>query len=335
MMRVDVVIPTWNGRHLLPFCLEALTRQQDVALEILLVDNGSTDDTVEWLGRHHAHIRCLSLPENQGFAAAVNAGVAASCNDFVLVLNNDAALAPLYVSTLATFLSATPAAAAVQGRILRHVDPTRIDSLGICFDALLRAFQCGYDEPDPGPGPPCQVSGVTASAALYRRSALTQVADPGIPPAIFDPRFFAYYEDVDLSLRLRAAGWETWLEPATSCQHVGSATGGEGSMGKAFLLGRNYLLYTARHLGGPGLLRLTPGLLGRGLRRLLTWPLHPRRDTALWAGELAALPRLPRAFRLGRHARRPLAPGAATPPPASSYGQKKPHCHQSYPRRNP
>ena len=335
MMRVDVVIPTWNGRHLLPFCLEALTRQQEVDLQILLVDNGSTDGTVAWLRRRHARIRCLSLPANQGFAAAVNAGVAACSSDFVLVLNNDAALAPLYVSTLSIFLAATPAAAAVQGRILRHVDPTRIDSLGICFDPLLRAFQSGFDEPDPGPGPPRQVCGVTACAALYRRSALTQVADPGTPPAIFDPRFFAYYEDVDLSLRLRAAGWETWLQPATSCQHVGSATGGDGSMGKAFLLGRNYLLYAARHLGGPGLLRLAPGLLGRSLWRLLTWPIHPRRDTALWAGELAALPRLPRALRLGRRSRRPHAPGAATPPPASSYGRKELHCHQSYPRKNP
>jgi GT2 family glycosyltransferase len=316
MTRVDVVIPTWNGRHLLPFCLQALTHQQEVDLEILLVDNGSTDGTAAWLDRCHPRIRRLTLPANQGFAAAVNAGVAASSDEFVLILNNDAAPAPLYVSSLATFLASTPSAAAVQGRILRHVDPTRIDSLGICFDPLLRAFQSGFDEPDPGSGPPVQVFGVTACAALYRRSALAQVADPGTPPAIFDPHFFAYYEDVDLSLRLRGAGWETWLEPATSCEHVGSATGGDGSMGKAFLLGRNYLLYAARHLGGPGLLRLAPGLLGVSLRRLLTWPMHPRRDTALWAGELAALPRLPRALRLGRRSRRhPPPPGAATLPP--------------------
>jgi len=315
MSQASVIIPTWNGRHLLPFCLHALQTQEGVELEVTVVDNGSTDGTAAWLETRHPHIGRLSLPANLGFAGAVNAGLAASTGEFVLVLNNDAAPAPRYVSTLAAFLARTPAAAAVQGRILRHVDPTRIDSLGICFDPLLRAFQAGFDQPDPGVGPPRQVAGVSACAVLYRRSALLQVADPGVPPAVFDPLFFAYYEDVDLSLRLREAGWETWLEPAASCEHVGSATGGDGSMGKAFLLGRNYVLYAARHLGGYGFLRLLPALLARSLRRLLTWPLHPRRNSALWAGEFAAVPHLPRALRLGRRSRRLRRADAATTPP--------------------
>ena len=315
MRRIGVVIPNWNGRHLLPFCLQALTCQEGVELDVVVVDNGSEDGSRDWLAREYPLVRVLSLPANLGFAAAANAGIAACCTEFILLLNNDAALHRDYLAMLARFLEAHPQAAAVQGRILCHADPTRIDSLGIRFDSLGRAFQAAGNEKDPGPSGPRQIAGVTASAALYRASALEEVADPGTPAAVFDPRFFAYYEDVDLALRLHRAGWEAWLESAVACEHVGSATGIEGSMSKAYLLGRNYVLYMARHLGPGGLLALLPGLGMQRLRRLLTWPFHPRRDTALWAGELAALPHLPSAFRKGSSAR-PPAPAAARWPPA-------------------
>ena len=315
MSRVAVVIPTWNGRHLLPFCLNALTRQKAMDLDIIVVDNGSQDGTRAWLEDRHPGIRCLALAQNQGFAGATNIGIAASSSEFILVLNNDAAMQQGYIQALVAFLRRHPRAAAVQGRMLSHSDPTRIDSLGIRFDPLWRAFQDGGNEADPGPTSPRQVAGVTASAALYRAAALRQVADPGSPAAVFDPRFFAYYEDVDLALRLQAAGWEAWLEPAAACEHVGSATGIDGSMFKAYLLGRNYFLYLGRHLGPGGLLRLLPGLTRRWLRRLLTWPAHPRRDTALWAGELAALHHLPASFRRGAAASRRAGEDSATGPP--------------------
>jgi GT2 family glycosyltransferase len=109
---------------------------------------------------------------------------------------------------------------------------------------------------------------------------------------------------VDLALRLRAAGWEAHLVPAVHCEHVGSATGIDGSLGKTFRLGRNGLLYLARDLGTAGLARRVPALLARALGRMLTAPLHPRRNVALLAGELAALPRLPAALVKGRRDRR-------------------------------
>jgi GT2 family glycosyltransferase len=314
---VPVIIPSWNGRHLLPFCLESLRRQEPPVSEVVVVDNGSSDGTAGWLRREFPEVRLLELRANTGFAAAVNLGISATTGDLLLVLNNDAALSPSYVGRLARFLAEHPGAAACQGRVLRHDDPTVVDSLGIRFDSLMRAFQIGHGRRDGGPAAdPVEVEGVSACAALYRREALDQVADPGRPPGIFDPGFFAYYEDVDLALRLKAAGWRAFLLPDVSCEHVGSATGIADSMGKAFLLGRNYLAYLARHAGAGGLARLAPRLLLSSLRRLVTLPLHPRRDLAVLAGEAAALPRLPRALgkgrRDGRHAgkRGPRGPTA-------------------------
>ena len=309
MSRVSVIIPSWNGRHLLPFCLEALGRQDEPELEVVVVDNGSTDGTAGWLQQCHPDVRIVALPDNAGFAAATNAGIAASERPYILTLNNDAAPGPTYVRRLADFLDLHPAAAACQGRIVLHSDPSIIDSLGIRFDGALRAWQAGRGHREQAGERPRKIPGVGACAALYRRRALDGISDDGAP---FDPAFFAYYEDVDVALRLARAGWSAWLVPEVSCEHVGSATGRDGSFRKTFLLGRNYLLYLARHSGGPGLLRLAPRLLGIRLRRLASLPLHPRRDLTLFLGELAALPRLASALLKGRRDRR-AGPGPTAP----------------------
>lgn len=317
MSRVSVIIPSWNGRHLLPFCLESLRRQKPAVSEVVVVDNGSSDGTTGWLRRMYPEVRLLELGANTGFAGAVNLGIAATTGELVLVLNNDAALSPPYAGRLAGFLVEHPDAAACQGRVLRHNDPTVIDSLGIRFDPLMRAFQIGHGRRDAGPAPdPLEVEGVSACAALYRRAALDRVADPGRPPGIFDPGFFAYYEDVDLALRLKAAGWRAFLLPDVSCEHVGSATGIPDSMRKAYRLGRNYVAYLARHAGAGGLARMAPRLLLSSLRRLATLPLHPRRDLAVLAGEAAALPRLPAALGKGRRDRRHTGKRGPTAPRA-------------------
>ena len=316
MSRVAVVVPTWNGRHLLPFCLDAVARQREPDLEVVVVDNGSTDDTIAWLRAEHAAVRVVGLPANLGFSAAVNAGIHASRAPFVLVLNNDAAPDPDYVRRLADFLESRPDAGSCQGRVLRHADPSVVDGLGLEFGAALRVRQAGWGEPDPGPGgEPRPTAGVSACAALYRRAALDDVADPGSPPAVFDPLYFAWYEDVDLALRLARRGWSAWLVPSTACEHVGSATGIAGSWRQMFHLGRNYPLYLMRAVGAGRFVRLLPRLAVRGLLRIAGLAVHPRRETAVMLGASASLPHLPRALR--RHAadlRRGPRRRAADPP---------------------
>ena len=105
--------------------------------------------------------------------------------------------------------------------MLRHDDPSVVDTLGIRLDSLLRAFQLGHTRRDEGPRAALrEISGVSACAALYRIRALETVADPGDPPAVFDPTFFAYYEDVDLALRLARKHWVSYLVPTATCEHA-------------------------------------------------------------------------------------------------------------------
>ena len=303
MSRVAIIVASWNGRHLLPFCLDSVRRQDEPDVEVILVDNGSTDGTSPWLARDHPRVRLVRLPENAGFAAATNAGIAATDRRLVLTLNNDCALEPSYVRRLADFLDGQPRAGACQGRVRVHGDPSVVDSLGIRFDAAWRAHQLDHGERDRPGRAPRPVAGVSACAAMYRRRALESVSTStgGAP---FDAGFFAYYEDVDLALRLTRAGWTSWLVPEVDCDHVGSATGVDGSFRKAFLLGRNYLLYLARDRGAAGLAAMAPRLAWGRLVRLVTLVRHPRRDLALFAGEVAAVPRLPGAILKGRRDRR-------------------------------
>ena len=303
--RVCAIVPSWNGRSLLPFCLDSLLVQDEPDIHAVVVDNGSSDGTPEWIATQYPRCDVVALSRNTGFAAAINSGLAMTDSPFVLVLNNDAALAPDYVRQLADFLERNPQAAACQGRVLCHDDPTQVDSLGIRFDAALMAFQSGNGcRDDRAENPPREIPGVTACAALYRRQALIEVADPGDPPAVFDPAFFAYYEDVDLALRLRQAGWTAHLVASVACEHIGSATGLKGSPRMMFLLGRNYLLYLSRHVGLIGLLRLAPRVFLQNLRRLLTPALRPRQKAAWFAGQLAAIPKLQRAILGGVRDRR-------------------------------
>ena len=130
------------------------------------------------------------------------------------------------------------------------------------------------------------------------------MADPGDPPAVFDPAFSCNYEDVDLALRLRAAGWSAYLVSSVACEHIGSASEGQGPMPKSFFLSRNYLLYLSRHIGGLGFLRLVPWLALQHVKRLLLVPLDPRRYLTWLGGQFAALPLLRKSFLKGRQDRR-------------------------------
>lgn len=216
MAKVAVVIPTWNGQRLLPIALDSLRGQQFRDFEVIVVDNGSVDGTVDWLQREYPEVRLLVLPENRGFAAAANAGIAATDGRYVALLNNDAEADPEWLQALVRTLDELPEAGAAASRVLQRRDPARIDSAGDTLGVL--AYSIGHDDVD---GPlydhPRWVPSACAAAALYRREALREVGP-------LDERFFAYLEDVDLGLRLLLAGWKTRYVPDAVARHEGSAT---------------------------------------------------------------------------------------------------------------
>lgn len=240
--RVSVVIPTWNGRDLLAAALASLRRQTLESFETVVVDNGSSDGTHELLTREHRDVRQVNLAENRGFAAAVNAGIAAAAGDVIVLMNNDTEAAPGWLEALVRAMDTNPDAGSVASRMLAYSAPRRIDSAGVQLG--LYASQIGEGAQD-GPwfDQPREVFAACAGAAAYRRAALDDVG-------LFDERYFAYFEDVDLGARLQLAGWRCVYAPDAVIHHHGSATSNRIPARKFYLLMRNSLILFFQYMPG-------------------------------------------------------------------------------------
>ncbi|MFL5910166.1 MAG: glycosyltransferase family 2 protein [Gaiellaceae bacterium] len=288
------VVPNWNGRRWLPGCLASLAAQTRPFDRIVVVDNGSTDGSLELLGREHPDVAVVALGENTGFAYAANRGVEAAGTDAVALVNTDVELDPAWHERMLAALGREPRAAAAACKMVELGDPSRLYDAG---DFLRRdgvAEQRGRFERDDGRfDSPGTAFSACAGAALYRRAPLLEAGG-------FDERYFAYLEDVELGLRLRLAGWDCLYEPALA-RHAGE--GSAAALGASALawVERNTLLLVARHFP----LRWLPYVA----YRQLGWAWHAARERRLRGhlrGAAAALPLIPAMLRERRAAQAPV-----------------------------
>jgi N-acetylglucosaminyl-diphospho-decaprenol L-rhamnosyltransferase len=217
-----VVIPTLNAAPLLERCLASLDAQER-EVEVVVVDNASVDGTAAWLRDRYPGAALVRNDCNLGFGNAVNAGVAGARSkpDVVILVNNDTELLPGFVEAiLAPF--ADPGVGMVAGVLLRGDAPDRIDSAGIELDRTLRSADMLANAPVAALATARDPVGPCGGAAAYRAAAFAEVEG-------FDPSFFAYWEDVDLALRLRLAGWTCRLAPTARVVHRHGATLGASS----------------------------------------------------------------------------------------------------------
>jgi hypothetical protein len=216
-MAASVVIPNYNGGRFLDGCLGSLARQTVRPREVVIVDNGSQDGSLELLAERHPDVRVLALGRNTGFAAAANRGIAAVETPAVALLNPDVVLADDWLERMTAALDGAPSAASVACKMVDMGDTRRLYDTG---DFLRRdgvAEQRGRYLADDGAfDAPGEVWGACAGAAVYRRAAVLDLGG-------FDERFFLYLEDVDLALRLRMAGWTCRYEPVVAL-HVGESS---------------------------------------------------------------------------------------------------------------
>ncbi len=294
--RVTAVVPTLGESPWLGRCLGALRRDAGEGLEIVLVHPGPGAPDLE-PGLVDQEVRTEG---DLGFAAATNLGIARCGGEFIATVNDDALVEPGWSGALLAALAARPGVAAVQGVNLELARPARVDGWGLAWNRAWQAVQLGRGErpPDPG-GEEREIFGVSATAALYRRSALLAVAGPG--GEVFDPRLVSYYEDVDLACRLRGAGYRAMVVPRARALHAGSATGRLRNPERLRLIYGNRLLVLARFLGRAFWPRL-PAALWRDARDLGQALLRRDRVSAgaVLAGWGRALGLLPAFARGGR-----------------------------------
>ncbi len=234
-MRATVVIPTLNACRLLAEALERL-EAQTVDHDVVVVDNASTDGTAELLADRFPRVRVVRLPENLGFGRAVNRGAAEATTDAIVLINNDVLCEPDFLERLLAPL-ADEGVAMVAGVLLQHDRPELIDTAGIELDTTLRSWDALWNRPRAELGRAAEPVGPCGGAAAYRAAAFHAVGG-------FDDTFFAYWEDVDLALRLRLAGHRCVRSTEARALHKHGQTLGAASPRQRRLeaFGRGYVL---------------------------------------------------------------------------------------------
>lgn len=318
-----VVIPNWNGRHLLPTCLGALAAQTAQGFRTIVVDNGSADDSLAYLRDTWPAVELIALPRNLGFAGGVNVGLRAATGEYVALLNTDTEAEPGWLAALLAAADQYPQAASFTPRMLRFHDRGTIDEAGNAYSRWGFGYQIGDGAPDgPAWDAPREVFGASGGGGLYRRAALVEVG-------LFDAAYFAYGEDVDLAWRLRLAGYPCRYVPAARLYHMRGGTSGRKFPQRHIT--RNNLLTLAKDWPAPLLRTEAPRLLLQQGFVLLGAARHGRLADVL-AGYRESVQQLPHALRQRRaiQARRrasirelraAMSPGRGWPEPPSPRGR--------------
>lgn len=285
-MRASVIVLNYNGRQWLDGCLTALNAQVGAPpFEVVLADNGSSDDSIAWLERHHPSIRVLRHGANLGFAGGNNAAAAQATGRLLVFLNNDTVPDPHWLRDLCQPLDADPQLAMVTSRIVFLDAPAVVDSAG---DGYLRAggaYKRGHRAPVDAYLEPGEVFGACGAAFAIRRDVFYEVGG-------FDEAFFMVYEDVDLSYRVRLAGYRCWYAPGAIVRHAGSGTLGRSSAMAVYYGQRNLEWTWIKNTPGPLLWRTVFAHLGYSLAGLVYYLRTGRFGSAL-GGKLAALTGVP------------------------------------------
>ena len=267
----SVIVPSLNGAHLLPDCLDSLVRQTYSRVEVVVADGASIDGTTPLILDRYPDVRLLRLRRNGGFAGNVNAGIRAARGEVVCLLNNDARAEPDWIAACVETLLRQPALGSVASKVL-FADGRTINSAGDEFGRDGAARQRGAGQPD-GPvwNQPGPVFGAMGGAAAYRRDMLADVG-------LLDEAFFMYLEDVDLAFRAQLLGWRCDYQPLARVIHYGSATGG-GRLA-SYYNGRNLIRLLAKDLPA--------GLVPLMLPEILRYQANRARDAlAAWRGSAA------------------------------------------------
>ena len=217
-MRASVIIPNWNGKHLLEDCLGSLSKQVFTDFEIILVDNGSEDGSGEWVKSNYPDTKVIEFQKNHGFAKAINEGVKQSSSEYVVFLNNDTSVDKKWLGELIKYGDSYPEVISVNSKILNYYNRKIIDGVGIEINEVGQAKSIGWKKEDKGQYEKEEyIFGATGGASLFRRKDFIKVGD-------FDENYFMYSEEVDFAFRAQFAGWKSIYCPKAVAFHKHKAT---------------------------------------------------------------------------------------------------------------
>ena len=295
--KASIIVVNWNGKRFLEECLSALLAQTYSPYEIILVDNGSRDGSVDFVAERFPEVRIIENGENLGFAAGNNVAIRVAQGDYIVTLNNDTRAEPDWLEELVKAVETDPQIGMCASKMLFYYHTGVLNSTGISLDVAGIAWDRRGGERDDGlEREPLEIFGPCAGAALYRREMLDEVG-------LFDEDFFAYHEDVDLAWRARSRGWRCMYSPRAVVYHVHSGTGLEGSAFKNRLLGRNKIWTMVKNYPSPRIFLFLPLIAFYDLASAF-YSLFKRQDASPLRGRLASLGLLPEMLRKRREIQR-------------------------------
>jgi len=219
MPEISVIIPNWNGCHLLKICLSSLKRQTYQDFEIIVADNGSSDDSIQFTESSYPEVRIIKLQANKGFCVAVNCGIKSARGKYVALLNNDTEVDPAWLGELAQALHKNPDVGFCASKMINFYCRNMIDNAGDMLSYY--GHTVGRNEVDTGQyDQPRFLFSACAGAAIYRKEMFEKVG-------LFDEDFFAYYEDIDLGMRAQLMGYKCLYVPTAVVYHMLQATSGQ------------------------------------------------------------------------------------------------------------
>jgi GT2 family glycosyltransferase len=233
MPEISVIVLNWNGKHFLEACLTSLRKQTFRDFEVILVDNGSSDGSTDYVRTNFPEVRLLALPENLGFCGGNLAGWKETRGELVVLLNNDTEAHPEWLEQLHQACLEFPAAGHFASKMMMFDERTKIDNCGFAVTSAGFTIDLGRNEQD---GPQWQearsVFGACGGAAAYRRRMLEDIG-------FLDTDFFMTYEDTDIAFRGQLAGYECRFVPRAIVYHRYRATMTKYPARQAFFSQRN------------------------------------------------------------------------------------------------
>lgn len=275
---VSIVIPNWNGASLLEECLSALVSTTYHPIEIIVVDNNSSDDSLRIL-QGFKTVKVVRSSANLGYAAGCNLGISESRGDFIVTLNNDIVVRPDWLASPIEHLLVNDEIGIVSCRQMNYYDRKKVDALFQVFEKHLLLGRYGNgrlvkDIPDalyPG-----YVIGANGASAIYRRRMLDEIG-------AFDERFFAYHEECDLCMRAFERGYKCLYVPNAVVYHKGSVSFDGVKKVFYYLHERNRIWFIYKHFPMPVILYYLPIILLRMVRTFTNIALARRMPQVFFA----------------------------------------------------
>ena len=230
---ISIVVVNWNGEKFLGHCLDAFKSQTYKNFQMIIVDNASTDGSVDKIEEQWSDTRLIKLDNNTGFARANNIGANQATGDWLALVNNDAFLAPDWLEQMMKASSQYPQYSFFASRLMQSSGEENVEATGdICHVSGL-AWHRDYNQPkEKASREPGEVFSASAAAALYNRNKFLEVGG-------FDEGYFSHHEDVDLGFRLRLRGNRCLYVPEAEVKHIGSASFGKESDKTVYQVHRN------------------------------------------------------------------------------------------------